>query len=389
MQIIEVNTKALAKQFILANLLINKDTPNYIRPLDKDVHEVFDKKKNKAFRTGEVKRWILKNDLGHLIGRIAAFTNTKYRNKNDTVPVGGMGFFDCVDNQPAANCLLDTAKTWLQSKGMEAMDGPINFGERDKWWGLVIEGFRPPLYNMNFNPEYYKGLLEHYGFQPFYYQLCFSMDPKKPLLPKVMERYKNITADKDFTGSFANVKNLEKYALDFATVYNKAWSGHGGMKTMKPEQAKLMFRKMKPILDEQLLIYAYYKEDPIGVFLNIPDLNQYFKKMNGKFGLLQKLKFLYLQQFKPATRFNGVAFGIVPEFQGKGVDAILIETLRKVVQDGDRKFYTDYEMQWIGDFNPKMVNIAQGIGESYISRRLCTYRYLFNREMEFKRHPVL
>ena len=56
------------------------------------------------------------------------------------------------------------AKFASLQKGMEAMDGPINFGERDRWWGLITEGFTPPLYCMNYNPPYYIALFENYGF---------------------------------------------------------------------------------------------------------------------------------------------------------------------------------------------------------------------------------
>ena len=133
MQLIEVTDKEQASEFIRANVVVNKQTPNYIRPLDKDVRDVFDPAKNKTFRFGKVIRWILKNDDGELIGRIAAFTNRKYRNKGDEGPVGGIGFFDCINNQKAADLLFDVARHWLLAQGMVAMDGPINFGERDRW----------------------------------------------------------------------------------------------------------------------------------------------------------------------------------------------------------------------------------------------------------------
>jgi GNAT superfamily N-acetyltransferase len=389
MKLIEVNSPTLAKKFILLNEVLNANTPSYIKPLHKDVEEIFDTNKNKTFRNGTLIRWLLQNDQGEYIGRIAAFTNTKYRSKGDEVPVGGIGFFDCINNQEAANFLLNGAKDWLTQNGMEAMDGPINFGERDKWWGMVVEGFHEPLYNMNFNPAYYVQLFENYGFQPFFYQLCFGMDPQKKLSDKIMERYEQLIKDSNYTAEHIDKKNLDKYANDFTIVYNKAWAGHGGMKQIKVEQIKIMFQKMKQIIDESIIWFAYYDKEPIGMFVNIPDLNKYFKKLNGKFGLLQKLHFLYLQKFKPANKFNGLVFGVVPEFQGKGVDAYLIEVTRQALQIGDKSIYFDYEMQWIGDFNPKMVNIASTLGDSHISRKLCTFRYLFDREKEFKRHPML
>lgn len=388
MQLIEVTNKQLAQDFIQVNVLINKNNPNYIRPLDKEINEVFDPKKNKTFRFGKVVRWILKNENEELIGRIAAFTNKRYRNKGDDVPVGGIGFFDCINNQTAADILFDVARHWLLQQGMEAMDGPINFGERDRWWGLVVQGFQEPLYGMNYNQAYYQNLFEAYGFKPFFHQVCLGMDPKKTLNKKVFDRHAMYEKDPAFSSSYINKNQLEKFATDFAEVYNAAWAGHGGLKELKKEQVILMFKKMKPVMDEKIVWFAYHNKKPIAIFTNLPDLNQWFKYLNGKFDLLHKLKFLWVKKTKPCKKFTGLVFGIVPQWQGKGIDAYIIGEAAKVVQSPAVP-YTEYEMQWIGDFNPKMLNVAQGIGDVFQSRRLTTYRYLFDRTKEFKRHPML
>lgn len=388
MQLQEVINAEGAKEFILTNVRLNKNNPNYIRPLDKDVEEVFDATKNKAFRFGNAKRWLLKNESGESIGRIAAFTNKKYRNKGDEFSVGGIGFFDCINHQAAANLLFDTAKNWLQAQGTEAMDGPINFGERDRWWGLVVEGFQPPLYGMNYNPPYYKDLFEAYGFRSFFHQICFAVDPKQKLSDKIWERHNSFAKDPAFSARYIDKGNIEKYAGDFAAVYNAAWAGHGGLKEMKKEQAVILFKKMKPVMDERIVWFAYYNEAPIAIFTNLPDLNQWFKYLDGKFDLVHKLKFLWVKKTKPCRKFTGLVFGVVPEWQGKGIDAYLIAEAAKVVQSPQVP-YKEYEMQWIGDFNPKMINVAASLGDTYPSRKLTTYRYLFDRTKEFKRHPIL
>jgi hypothetical protein len=388
MQIFLVTNKVMEQQFLQLPLDIYKNDPNWIRPLDKDVTDIFDKNKNKAFRFGKAERWLLKDDSGKLIGRMAAFVNSKYKNKEDDVPVGGIGFFECIHNQDAANLLFDTAKNWLIQNGIQAMDGPINFGERDRWWGLVTKGYQEPLYCMNYNPPYYVTLFETYGFKVFYDQLCLDMDPKAPLTAKIWERHNQLENDKNFSSSHIYKNQLEKFAGDFTTVYNKAWAGHGGLKQMSKEQVILLFKKMKPVMDEKIVWFAYYKQDPVAIFVNLPDLNQWFKYLNGKFGLLQKLKFLWLKKFKPNKKFSGLVFGVVPEWQGKGVDAYIIGESAKVVQS-DACPYSEYEMQWIGDFNPKMLNIANSLGNVSRSRSLSTYRYLFDRTKEFKRHPFL
>ena len=388
MQVFPVTTPSDEKDFLELPLFIYKNDPNWIRPLDKDILEVFDEKKNKSFRFGKLQRWLLKDDQQQVIGRIAAFTNRKYKNKGDDVPAGGTGFFECINDQQAADLLFDTAKQWLTENGMQAMDGPINFGERDRWWGLVKQGFNPPLYCMNYNPPYYVELFENYGFKVFFEQICFGMKPKEPLQKKIWERHDAIAANPDFSATHIKKDQLEKYAKDFADVYNKAWAGHGGLKQLEVKQVILMFKKMKPVMDENIIWYAYYKNEPVAIFTNLPDLNQWFKYLHGKFGLLQKLKFLWVKQFKKNKKFTGLVFGVIPEWHGKGVDAYIIAESAKYIQSAAAP-YAEYEMQWIGDFNPKMLNIASSLGDVFRSRTLCTYRYLFDRDKLFQRHPIL
>ncbi len=387
MQLIEVNDGSTRRDFLKVNALVNKGNPNYIRPLDKDINEIFDPEKNKFFRQGDARRWVLRDSQGKLIGRIAAFTNKKYKNKGDDVPVGGIGFFDCIEDQAAANMLFDAARDWLASKGMEAMDGPINFGERDRWWGVLVDGFNPPVYGLNYNPPYYYKLFEAYGFKLFYTQTCFAVDPALPVSQKIKDRHALLSKDPGYRAEHIRKNNLEKFAADFTIVYNKAWAGHSGLKQMKKEQVMTLFRKMKPVMDEKVAWFVYYNNDPVAIFLNIPDLNQWFKYLNGKFDLWHKLKFLWYKATKPNRSFCGLIFGIVPEFQGTGVDAYIINEAALTIQPLNQ--YTRYEMLWIGDFNPKMINVAENFGDTYRSRKLHTYRFLFDRTREFKKHPIL
>jgi len=386
MHLIEVKDKKAAADFIQVNIEINKNDPNYIHPLEKDINEVFDLNKNKTFRHGEVTRWILKSGDGNLIGRIAAFVNKKYKNKGDDVPVGGVGFFDCVNDQQAADMLFDVAKHWLLQKGMQAMDGPINFGERDRWWGLIVKGFEPPLYCMNYNPPYYQQLFETYGFKNFFNQICFALSVADPVQQKFYDRHATCAIDPNFSSAHIKKDQLEKFASDFTIVYNKAWAGHGGLKELDRKVVLKMFKSMKPVMDEKISWFVYHKNEPIGIWINLPDLNQWFKYLNGKFSLWHKLKFLWIKKTKKCDKFVGLVFGIVPEFQGKGVDSYIIIEGANVIQPDH--LYDKYEMQWIGEFNPKMANVAENLG-TYRSRILTTYRYLFDRTKEFKRHPIL
>ena len=385
MQLIEVTDKQTAKEFIRVNVLLNKNDSNYIRPLDKDVNMVFDKEKNKAFRFGEAKRWILKDDAGNLTGRIAVYANKKYRSKGDEQPTGGIGFFDCINNTEASELLFNTARQWLIDQGFEAMDGPINFGERDRWWGLLVEGFHQPLYCMNYNQPYYQNLFEAYGFKVFFNQLCWGRLVKGGLPERFYTGHDKVALDPNFSARRPEKNNLDKYAIDFATIYNKAFAGHDGNKQMDIKVAKKLFQTMKPVMDPDVVWFTYYKEEAIAFYINLPELNQFFKHLNGSFDLFSKIKFLWLKWRKQNTKFTGIVFGVVPEYQGRGVDYFMIVEAAKIIQYKTK--YQSTELQWQGDFNPKIINISKNL-EFTQTRKLITYRYLFDRTREFKRHPI-
>ena len=385
MQLVKVSDNNTSREFLKVPLVIYQDDPNFIRPLDKDVNAVFDPKKNKAFRFGECIRWILKED-DILIGRIAAFINKKYKNKGDEQPTGGIGFFECINDQRAADMLFDVAKSWLIQYGMEAMDGPINFGERDRWWGLVVEGFKPPIYLMNYNPPYYVTLFENYGFKNFYNQICWHLFVQTELNEKFYEQDEKYSGNPEFKAIHIKKNNLEKFATDFSIVYNKAWSKHEGNKFLKEDVAYKMFKAMRPVMDENLIWFVYHHDQPVAFWVNLPELNQIFKHLNGRFDFFAKLKYLWLKKKGICNKFTGIVFGVIPEYQGMGIDYYMIVEGAKTIQNKTK--YDELELQWQGDFNPKILNISKNLGAKQ-SRMLATYRYIFDRSKEFKRHPIL
>ncbi len=388
MRVVAINTPGLIREFLNFNATVNANNPNYIRALDNEVEQVFDPAKNKLFKEGDVQRWIVQNNAGETIGRIAAFYYSKYKNKGTEYPVGCVGYFDCINDQSAANLLFDTAKLWLAQNGMEAMDGPINFGDRDKWWGLMIEGFdEEPMYGMSFNPDYYEQLISNYGFENYYNQYYYKANIFNELPPRFKERYEKFKTKPDYKAKHLDTSNLEKYAQDFVTIYNSAWAQHGEAKAITFDQIMKLFKTLKPIMDPRVIWFAYYKEEPIAMFINIPDVNQYFKFFNGKLGLLQKLQLLWMKWRGNNNRLTGLAFGVVPKYQSLGIDSFLIYSCSLLLLE--LKKYSEYEMGWAADWNPKMVNIYKSLG-AQPSRRMVTFRYIFDKQVHpFERHPIM
>jgi len=385
--LIEVNDKITAREFIRLPVAMYAGDPNWIRPLDKDVEEVFDPAQNKAFRHGECIRWILKEAGGNTIGRVAAFYDEKKAKKNEQ-PTAGMGFFECINNQEAANILFQACVDWLKEKGMEAVDGPVNFGERDRWWGLLVDGFYPPNYQANFNFPYYKQLFETFGFKNYFEQYTYYTPmTDKGLNPGIREKAIRLSRDPNYRVENVGTRQSEKFATDFVEIYNKAWTRHGGVKKITRMHAKGMFKSMKPILDKRLILFGYYKDEPIAFFIMLPEINQIIMHLNGKMNLIGKLKFKYYQLTNSITKAFGVIFGVIPAYQAKGVEGLLIMAFAKIIMSKDLP-YKDLELNWIGDFNPSMMKIAEQIG-ARIHKTHVTYRYLFDRTKEFKRAKSL
>ncbi|WP_207429491.1 hypothetical protein [Pedobacter sp. SYSU D00535] len=382
----EVRTSQDEKDFLQLPLRIYKDDPNYIRPLDADVSQVFDKEKNKYYDEENCIRWVLKDDQGMVIGRIAAFINPLIAYSFEQ-PTGGLGFFECVNDRRAAFILFDAAKSWLKAKGMEAMDGPINLGDRDKWWGLLVDGFHPPCYCSNYNPDYYKSFFDEYGFCVYFQQYTYYRkvhEPLKPLHYAIAERVKR---SPDYAFKHIGLRDLDKYVEDFRQVYNKAWLNHDGVGEMSFEQARQIVTPLKPVIDERIIWFAYYKNEPVGFFVSIPELNQLFVKyVDGELNTFGKLRLLFNKWTGSTRTMFGLVFGIVPEHQKKGVEIAMIVEAHNAFRD--KVPYNDIQMNWIGDFNPRMMAVAEQIGAE-IYKTHHTYRYLFDREKEFERHPEI
>lgn len=383
MNAVKVTNDAEKREFLEFPPRLYKNDKNYIRPLNKDIQDVFDKKKNKFFKTGECERFLFKNTQNQTVGKVAVFVNKKYKQEQ---PTGGIGFFDCINDQETANFIFDFCKNWLQERGMEAMDGSINFGERDKFWGIVTDGFDEPLYGMNYNLPYYKDLFENYGFQIYFNQLCYSRPVHGDVSRVFTVMHAKHAKNPAISAKPMKKNQLEKFAKDFTEVYNKAWADHGGGKEMEYAKTLKMFKAMKPVINEHISWFVYENEKPIAMWMNIPDLNQWFKYLHGKFGIWEKLKFLWVKKVRKNTKMVGIVFGVVPEWQRTGIDGYMIWEGTKHLRK-----HTDFEvteLQWIGDFNPKMMKIAESL-DTTVTRKLATYRYLFDRNKPFERHRTL
>jgi hypothetical protein len=372
MIITQVKDKASKKAFLNLARTLYKNDKNWVCPLDNDIEAVFDPAKNNFHQDGKCTRWIIKDDNGKVIGRVAAFINNKKAYHYEQ-PTGGMGFFECINDKKAAFLLFDTAKKWLQDNGMQAMDGPINFGENDNFWGLLVEGFTHPSYGMNYNFPYYRAFFEDYGFKTLYEQITNHLDVNKPFSERFTKIANWVIKKPGYDFRHFEIKKMEKFAADFIEIYNDAWQDFENFVPITQATIAESFKKMKPLMDEKLIWFAYIDDEPAAFIIILPDANQMLKPVNGKLDLIGKLKFLYYR-WKGVSRMRAIVMGTKQKYQKHGLESAIFIKLKEYVLP--LKQYDELELSWVGDFNEKMIAIHAAVGATFGKKHLtmrCTF----------------
>lgn len=373
MKLVEVKDKKTARQFLEVPKILYKDDPNWVCPLDSSIEKVFDPERNIFFTHGQAIRWILLDDNSKLIGRVAAFINEK-KAFNYEQPTGGMGFFECTKDKNAAFELFGQCENWLKEKGMKAMDGPINFGENDNFWGLLVEGFIQTTYGMNYNFPYYKDFFEAYGFKPYFEQVSNHLDLRQDFPERFWKIAKWIRKKPGYTYKHFSYKEKDKFIDDLKTIYDKAWVYHENYTPISKKDIYESMKQAKPVLVEEFIWFVYYNEEPIAFLVMFPDANQLIKGFHGKLNLLNKLKVLFANKKKVFSSTRITIMGVVPEFQKKGVESAIFYELNEVMKHWPK--IDTVELSWVGDFNPKMRALHEAVGGTFAMKHI-TYRKIF------------
>jgi hypothetical protein len=382
MRLIEIGSQAKPRDFHDAARVLYKGDPNRIAPLDMEIEAIFDPAKNALFKDGEAVRWVLRDDGGLPIGRIAAFVDRAKAGLREP-RAGGIGFFDCIDDQAAADRLFDASRDWLARRGIEAMDGSVNFGENFSHWGVLVDGFMPQGYGMPYNKPYYSRLFETHGFREYFRQFSYHLDIHKPLPSRQVKFAEFLLTRPELAFKPFDGKDPRPYIRDLVEVLNTTWADY--MEDFHPiteADIEAVFASAKPILVEDFIWFAYKDGRPVGILVAFPDINQVLAKFDGRLNLWQGLRFLRLKNGKTITRNRLLLAGVVPDAQNSGViSALFLKFYRAVAS---RPHYTEIELSWVGDYNPRMRKVYEMIGA--VQKKVhVTYRYLFDRERPFVR----
>lgn len=373
MKIEAVSNAVEERDFFKVPHLIYADDPEWICPLEKDIKSIFNKNENTAFASGEAMRWVLYDANGKPAGRIAAFYTTKAIKETSKVEAG-MGFFECINDFAAAAMLFDTGIQWLKTKRIHEADAPINFGERDKFWGLMVQGFKNPSYQENYNPPYYQQFFERFGFVKSYEQFTSEISYTQFNFERFNKLASRVLSNTDYTFRHYEDSKLEQFARDFISIYNQAWAHRSDFTPITLDRIKAILQSMRPILMEDAIWFAYARGKPAGFYINVIDINQIFKHLKGKLNLWGKLKFLWYRKFGNISRVRGIVFGVIPKYQNLGIETGMIMKFHDAMMKHPNMRTT--ELAWVGDFNPKMMSLINSLG-AHTSKVHFTYHITF------------
>ncbi len=388
MKLSEVKTKAQKRAFLDLARELYKDDPVWVCPLDNVIEGVFDPAKNVFFEQGEAIRWILYDDSGKLIGRVAAFINRKKAFGYEQ-PTGGMGFFECIDDQNAAFMLFDQCKNWLTEKGMEAMDGPINFGENDNFWGLLVEGFTHPSFGMPYNHPYYEQFFRAYGFKEYFEQVTNHLDLTIPFPERFWKIAEWVRKKPGFDWRHFEWKQSDKFIADLKEVYDEAWQHHQNFTPLALDTIKAEMAQTKTFLEEKFIWFVYHNDEPAAFLVMFPDVNQLLKPLKGKMNFWNKLRFFWLSKTQKIDRARITIMGVKPKFQRFGLESGIFWQMQQVMDQPEYQHYREVELSWVGDFNPKMQAIHEAVGAKF-GKRHRTFRLVFDQSKNAgQRHKVI
>lgn len=328
-EIRKVSTKQELKKFIRFNYELYKDNPYSVPDLYDDMLGTFDKKKNGAFAYCEADYFLAYQD-GEIVGRVAALINHK-ANKIWKQKRVRFGWIDFIDDIKVTKALLQAVEDWGKEKGMVEIQGPLGFTDFDAE-GMLIEGFdqlstMATIYNYPYYPEHLVQLGYRKDVDWLEYKIYIpdSIPEKHHRISCIVQKKYGLEVKKYSSGK----KLAKEYGQAIFELMNEAYQPLYGFAPLSQEQIDQYVKMYLPIVDLRMITLITDKEGQlVGVGLSMPSLSEALQKAKGKllpFGWYYLLKALFLR--KRAKMLDLLLVAIKPEYQNKGVNALLFDDL--------------------------------------------------------------
>ncbi|MBY0416374.1 MAG: hypothetical protein K2Q18_19520 [Bdellovibrionales bacterium] len=329
---------------------IYKNDPHWVPPLKMAVRDLLNPK-HPFYKTADVKTWLAVKPDGEVIGRIMGIHNYTY-NKYEKNNIGHFGFFEVIDDIAVSKALMDVAATFVKTKGMTSIQGPMNPGTNYEC-GILVDKFDDaPQIMMTYNPSYYVSHLDEMGLKKAMDLLAYNLEGPNFKLPDIIHAIADRTEKKSsITYRKLNLKKWKEELDIMFDIYNSAWEENWGFVPMSKEEFYHTAKDLKSIVDPNLVNFTLVDGIEAGFILSLPDLNQIFKtipKGTLSLGAIYKI----MTPKKRITRVRTVMMGIKKEYRKMGLETLLYRNSKRAIMKNP--LYKDIEMSWILETNIEM-----------------------------------
>jgi len=366
-QPVDVRNKSEVRRFVDLPYRLYRGHPQWVPPLRMDVELMLNPNKHPFYEHSDADFFVAVRD-GRVVGRIGALENKPFNRYHGTRQAQ-FYLFECEDDQEAAGALFEAAFHWARSRGLNKIVGPKGFGALDGY-GLLIDGFehRQMMTMMNYNYPYYPKLIEALGFEKEVDFISCHLKADRYRLP---DRIRSIAARVEQRGTlkvqrFKTKAELKAWAPRIGEAYNRAFVNNWEYYPLTEREIKFILDNILVIADPRLIKIITHDDQVVGFLFGFHDVSAALQRANGRlfpFGLIDLL--LELRRTKWVA-LNGA--GILPEFQGRGGNALLYNEMDKTIRDFG---FEDADLTQVADTAVQMradlVNIG---GQLYKTHRV-------------------
>ncbi|MBW2617587.1 MAG: GNAT family N-acetyltransferase [Deltaproteobacteria bacterium] len=349
-----VNSPQQFKAFINFPWSIYRSDPAWVPPLKKEVAGLLSPE-HPFFEHARIQLFLAFQN-GQPVGRVAAIRDQAHIDywKEEVV---FFGFFESINDQSVGRALIDAVRAWAQELGIKTIRGPLNPSTNESV-GLLAEGFdSPPFLMMPHNPPYYLDLIESAGLEVVKELPAFVAhlgDAEKVTAGPAARCRKRCP---NFHLRPIRMKDLAQEVRIILSVYNQAWADNWGFVPMTDAEMAQMTKDLKQGVVPELVKIAYIDEEPIGMYVVLPDYNQALIHLNGRLDPFSAIKFLYYR--RRIDRMRALLMGVAKEYRSQGLDMALIYD---GISTGLKHGFKFAEASWILEDNKKMMKTAARFG---------------------------
>jgi GNAT superfamily N-acetyltransferase len=362
-EIAPVRARSDLREFIELPFRLHART-KWIPPLKLERYAYLSKKLNPFFKHGEAELFLARRD-GRVVGRISAQIDRTFNDYHGN-RWGLFGFLEFEDDQAVLDALLAAAESWLRARGRDRMVGPMDFVMNEES-GILFDGYElEPMIRQPWHPPYYRARCDAAGLQKamdlFHWRLHITDREQRmlPILPQLAERAQTKYGIRLRKMSWLR---LGRDLKEFNKVYDAAWSHNWGFVPYSKEDLADLAVTYRLIFARDWFMVAENDSETVAIAITIPDINQAYKKMNGR--LLPLGWWYYLNKKRYIDRCRIGFLGVLPEYQHTGVAAALYIEHYDMAERGRIK---TGEAGWILESNKSMNRALEAMGGTIVKR---------------------